>query len=102
MVIGVGGAFGLSALSKIHEAQTTCPSSPCTNAHAVTTNDDGGVHANVANVSIGVGLIALGIGTYLVLSGPSKPRAGGAAGGARGAFHRSPRRGSGVREDVVI
>ena len=70
---GIGAAFGISALSTNFDSKNEC-------AHGCTARgaDDSRTalfQANVANVGIGVGLVALALGTYLVATshGASHP-----------------------------
>jgi hypothetical protein len=71
--LGVGTVFGLQALSKRSEAEERCPESPCADPVGVDANDDAKVFANVSNIGIGVGVVALGVATYLFLTAPSAP-----------------------------
>lgn len=69
---GVGVFFGVRALTKQSEADALCDQSRCANKTAVDLSKEATSSANVANVSIAVGLIGLGVGTYLFLtSSPS-------------------------------
>jgi tetratricopeptide (TPR) repeat protein len=69
VALGVGGYFGLSALSKQKEALDRCPQSPCSDRGGVDRNEAARRDAWVANVGVGVGLVAVGIGVYLALRG---------------------------------
>jgi len=66
--IGVGAFFGVSALSKRSEADALCPERRCSNPTGVSLQDEAITAAWVANIAIGAGLVALGIGGYLVLT----------------------------------
>jgi hypothetical protein len=70
--IAVGSVFGAFALSK--RSASRCPD-PCTDASsAQSAYDKAIVDANVANVAIGVGIIAVAAGVFLVLTAkPSDP-----------------------------
>jgi hypothetical protein len=70
VALGVGSVFGIMALSQRSEAEDKCPSSPCTDESGVDANDTAYTFANVANVGIGVGVIAIGVATYLLLTAP--------------------------------
>jgi hypothetical protein len=66
--IGVGAFFGVSALSKRSDADALCPEKRCSNPDGVALQDEAITAAWIANVAIGAGLVALGIGGYLVLT----------------------------------
>lgn len=77
---GVGGVFGLKALSTYKDAEsdcqgrhTQCPASSSTKYDTATTQ------ANIANIGIGVGLVAIALGAYFVLHSPSSPPASATA-----------------------
>lgn len=69
--LGVGTAFGLRALSKQSDANATCPETKCSDSAAVSANDSARSAAKVADVSVVLGLVGAGVGTYLLLSKPS-------------------------------
>jgi hypothetical protein len=66
--IGVGAFFGVSALGKHSDADALCPEKRCSNPMSVSLQDEAITAAWIANIAIGAGLVALGIGGYLVLS----------------------------------
>jgi hypothetical protein len=72
--LGVGAYFGVSALSKNADAKSQCSPSMCTSPSAVAENHDAQTAANVANITIGVGIAALAVGAYLVLTAPHATR----------------------------
>ena len=68
----VGGVFGILAIVRDNEAKETCPA-PCfrgsTEADAADDmTQQANVFANVANVTVPLGLVGTVVGTYLVLS----------------------------------
>lgn len=67
--LGVGGYFGLSAFSKWSDRNDNCVGG-CNEA-AKAAGDDAKTAATISTIGIGVGVVAIGVGTYLVLS--SKP-----------------------------
>jgi hypothetical protein len=73
VALGVGGYFGVQAISKRSDAKNACPSSTCTDPAGVAYNDDARRAATIADIGIGVGLVALGVGAYLVLRSPATP-----------------------------
>ncbi len=64
--IGIGSYFGLRAFSKWSERKDDCVGG-CTNA-AKSAGDDAKSAALLSDVGFGVGVIAAGVGTYLLLS----------------------------------
>jgi hypothetical protein len=76
LALGVGAFFGVRAISKKNESDALCARSPCSDASAVSLNDEALTAAWIANVGVGVGIAAIAVGTYLVLtsSGPAMPR----------------------------
>jgi hypothetical protein len=71
LAIGVGAYFGLSAISKSNDAKRQCSPSLCTSPGAVSENDDAKTFATVSDVAIGVGLAAVAVGAYLLVTAPS-------------------------------
>jgi hypothetical protein len=71
--IGVGSVFGVQALSKQNKAEGECPT------HATCSKDgeeymkQANTAAWISNISIGTGLVAVGVGTYLLLTSGSAP-----------------------------
>ena len=66
--LGVGTAFGIEALQKRHDSDATCTGNTCTTAAGVSLNDDARRFANFSDVGLGVGVVGLVVGTYLVLT----------------------------------
>jgi hypothetical protein len=90
-LVGIGSFFGVRAMSKMSESDAECPGDRCTHTGAERSVQANSA-ANVANVCVGVGLAAIGVGAYLYFtSGSSKneqaarlliaPTAGPGAGG---------------------
>ncbi len=69
--VAIGSAFGLAAIHLNHESQASCGSP------RVCASDPEGTRAlldaNISNVAFGVGIVGLALGTYFVLTAPSKP-----------------------------
>jgi len=65
--VGVGSYFGLRAMSEQKTANNECPLEQCTSvgAHA---NDEAIKAANFATVGFAVGIVGVGVGTYLLLT----------------------------------
>jgi hypothetical protein len=79
--LGVGGYFGLRAFSKWSDRNDNCVGG-CNEA-AKAAGDDAKTAATISTIGIGVGVVAIGVGTYLVLS--SKPSGEPSARHGRGA-----------------
>jgi len=79
--LGVGSYFGIQTFSKRDQSDAECPTdTTCTN-RGVQLNEDAWTSAWVADVAIGLGLIGVGVGTYLVLTSSgsaTKPEQAGA------------------------
>ena len=65
--IGVGTYFGVNAISNQKTADTNCPADKC-NAAGTSANSDAIQAANLSTVGFGVGILGVGLGTFLVLS----------------------------------
>lgn len=68
LALGTGVFFGLRAADQRSESDRLCPERACTNSHAVELTHDARTHAWLANVAIGTAIVAVGIGTYLLLT----------------------------------
>ncbi len=67
-LMGVGGYFGVRALQQKSQSDDACLNDRCSAAGAQLSRD-AVTSANVANVTIGVGLVAIGLGAYFFLDG---------------------------------
>ncbi|HEU4536557.1 MAG TPA: hypothetical protein VFS00_20675, partial [Polyangiaceae bacterium] len=71
--LGVGAIFGAMALSNYSTAEDQCSDGGCPDrAKAVDTLDRANGQAWVANVGIGLGLVGVAVGSYLVFFAPAK------------------------------
>jgi hypothetical protein len=70
VAVGVGGYFGLRALSKKKATEDHCNGKLC-DADGVALNDQAKSAATISNVAFGVGLLAVGAGAYLYFSADS-------------------------------
>ena len=75
--LATGAYFGVSAISKIHDANAECPTAPtCTSQAPLSLNSEGLRDATIADVAIGAGLLAGALGVFLVLTGRAHTTAG--------------------------
>jgi hypothetical protein len=68
--LGVGGYFGLRAMSRWSDRDDGCAAG-CT-SEAKIAGDEAGTAATISTIGFGVGLIGIGVGTYLLLSSGGK------------------------------
>jgi hypothetical protein len=74
-----GGIFGARALSKRHESDKLCPKDQCSQ-EGVNLNNQAKTAALVADITIGAGLVAVAVATYLLLtSGHTEPAPAGSS-----------------------
>jgi hypothetical protein len=77
VALSIGGYFGIRAIQERSASDDECPDGRCT-AEGVRRNESAQSFATFANIGIGIGLLAVGIGGYLVLTaddGPEKEMA---------------------------
>lgn len=77
--IAVGAYFGVRALDAKSESDRLCPKTPCADREGTELSKDAVTLGWGANIGIGLGLVALGIGTYLVLTAKPATRAAAAS-----------------------
>jgi tetratricopeptide (TPR) repeat protein len=74
--LGVGAAFGLMAASSESEARRVCSVGHCADRDkAIDLLERAGGQARVADVSLGLGLLGVAAGGYLLFVSPSTPKA---------------------------
>jgi hypothetical protein len=78
--VGLGSYFGLRAFSSWSDRNNRC--TPSCTPSAKTAGDDANQAATVSDIAFGVGVAALAVGTYLVVSGHAA-KASGPSEGAR-------------------
>lgn len=87
VAVGVGGYFGIRASSKRSDSDDLCPvvngKEQCT-AAGVDLNDQAKTSARIADVSMGLGAVALIAGAYLYFTSPSAPASESASKTAKG------------------
>lgn len=64
----VGAVFGGLAISQLAESDEDCEAGEC-NQKGLDAYETGETDATIANITIGVGIVAVAVGTYLVVSG---------------------------------
>lgn len=67
--LGVGAFFGLRASQKWDDAQSNCTGDVC-NAQAESLSREANTAAWVSNVGVGLGLVGIGVATWLLVSAP--------------------------------
>jgi hypothetical protein len=87
VALGVGGIFGLKALSKRSDSDAQCPTGPDGKIHCtqvgVTANDDARSAARISDLGLGLGVVLAAAGGYLFF-------AGGESSGEAGVARRLP------------
>jgi hypothetical protein len=71
VAIGVGAYFGVRTLSLASDVSSACPNGPCSSPDAIDKNSTAHTDALISDITIGVGVVALAAGAYLILT--SKP-----------------------------
>jgi hypothetical protein len=91
--LGIGTFFGIRAITQSSDAKSQCPTAPaCTNSAAIDTNTDAKTSAWISDVALGLGVVGVAAGAYLVFPHPRgsdgatqaiilKPRVGYGTGG---------------------
>ncbi len=64
--LAVGGVFGFQAIGKRRDSDRECPQNQCTQ-RGVDLNNQAKTAALVADITLGAGLVAVGVATYLLL-----------------------------------
>jgi hypothetical protein len=67
--LGVGAYFGISAMSKKSDSDDNC--TPGCNQTGVDLSEDARTAARISTVGFGVGLVGIGVGTWLLLTSGS-------------------------------
>jgi hypothetical protein len=68
--LGVGSFFGIDAISKASQARQTCPHPTCADANGVQTNQDAQTSATIADIVLGAGIAAVGVGAIVFFTAP--------------------------------
>lgn len=72
LALGVGGYFGFRAMAKSNESDDHCRGSLCDQT-GLDLNDDARGAATISNIAVGLGLVGVGVGTYLLLTDEGFP-----------------------------
>jgi hypothetical protein len=87
--VAVGSVFGLRALSKRNDAEELCSQGDCgERAHRL--NDEGITAAWISNVGFGLGLVGIGVGSWLLLTSGAPEQETRSAVGQSGHFACHP------------
>jgi hypothetical protein len=73
--LGVGTYFGSRALAERHWSDAACTAGLCVNAAALAEYESARSDARAADVALGVGVVALAVGGYLLLTSRTQARA---------------------------
>jgi serine/threonine-protein kinase len=76
--LGIGTYFGVSALSKQNEVEKECPTSLTCSSKGVELSNDAQKAAWASNIGIGIGVVGVLVGGYLLLTSPSSAKPGSA------------------------
>jgi hypothetical protein len=67
IALGVGGYFGVTAISKRKDVSDHCPGDVCTDPAMVDRNNEAKRAATISNIAIGVGVLAIGTAVVLLV-----------------------------------
>jgi hypothetical protein len=71
VALGVGSYFGVSALSTQKDVEKECPTSQTCSSKGIGLGHDAQAAAWASNIGIGVGIVGVVVGGYLLLTAPS-------------------------------
>lgn len=69
--LGIGGYFGLQAISKRSESDPLCPTDNTCHPRGTELNEEAKTAARISDIGFGVGLASIGVATYLWLTADS-------------------------------
>jgi len=78
VALGVGTYFGVSALSTQNKVEQECPTPQTCSSKGVDLSHDAQAAAWASNIGIGVGIVGVVVGGYLLLSAPGSAKASNA------------------------
>ena len=71
IALGTGAFYGVQAIRDERSSKDLCPDSPCGNVQGLSWNHTASTDARIADFTIGGGLLAAAVATYLFLAGGS-------------------------------
>jgi hypothetical protein len=71
VALGIGSYFGIQAFSKRHSSDSLCPTDDSCTGNGARLNDEAKTAAFRSDITVGAGLVGLGVATYLYLSSTS-------------------------------
>jgi hypothetical protein len=74
--LGVGSYFGVAALSTQNEVEKECPTTQTCSPTGIELTHDAQAQAWASNIGIGVGVIGVALGGYLLLTAPASTKPG--------------------------
>lgn len=74
LALGVGTYFGFRTLSKRQQSDTECPTDTTCSREGVKLNDQAWTSAWISNGAFGLGVIGVGVGSYLLLTNSADGR----------------------------
>jgi hypothetical protein len=69
VALAAGAGFGIASLAKYHDATQLCPSHANCSSDAISARSSAESKAWISNVGIGIGVVGVGIGGWILLSG---------------------------------
>lgn len=71
VALGVGVFFGIKTLSLASDVKSECPNGPCSSQDGIDKNSSAHTDALVSDITLGVGVVAIAAGAYLILTSKS-------------------------------
>jgi hypothetical protein len=72
VALGVGAGFGIASLVSYHDASVLCPLHQGCSADAMSDRNSAEWKAWVSNIALGVGVVGVGFGGWILLSNPHR------------------------------
>lgn len=69
VALGIGTIFGVRTLAKKKDSDAQCPTDASCSREGVTLNDEAHTSAWISDIGFGLGIVGVGVGTYLLLTG---------------------------------
>jgi hypothetical protein len=71
VALGVGVFFGIKTLSLASDVKSECPNGPCASQDGIDKNSSAHTDALVSDITLGIGVVAVAAGVYLILTSKS-------------------------------